>query len=135
MTAAVLFGMLILMWLNYAPISPSAYEKSTFPINDVRGSAIVHKGLSYTLNFDQQKILVDFVLKAVQVKKSDYTPTKLNFDKFIIYRFKDREVEILPITYNENNLVFSVPSLNSETYYMELSGGQLKTMIPSSFDP
>lgn len=137
MTALVLLGVAVLMMLNYAPkISSSQDATATgLPPLEVKGMAVVHQGKPFTLNFDQQKLATDAIAKAVKVKKSDFTQSKdLNFDKIIIYRFNAPDLDLIPIQYQEKNLVFEVPSLNTDSYFMELSGGSLQNMINHSFD-
>lgn len=143
MSALVILGVATLMMLNYAPkISPDLTMSSPeataagLPPLEVRGMAVVHDGKPFTLNFDQQKLANDAISKAVKVKKSDYSKSKepLNFDKIVVYRFNAPDLEVMPIQYSEKNLVFDVPSLNSESYFMELSGGNLQNMINNSFD-
>lgn len=138
MTALVLLGVGTLMMLNYAPkismTSPDATAGGLPPL-EVRGMAIVHDGKPFTLNFDQQKLANDALAKAVKVKKSDYSKNKdLNFDKIVVYRFSAPDVEVIPVQYSEKNLVFEVPSIDKETYFMELTGGGLQNMINQSFD-
>lgn len=139
MTALVLLGVAVLMMLNYAPkmtVTSSDTTAAGLPPLEVRGMAVVHQGKPFTLNFDQQKLANNAISRAVLVKKSDFAKSKvpLNFDKIVIYRFNAPDVEILPIQYQEKNLVFEVPSLNKDSYFMELSGGELQNMLDHSFD-
>lgn len=138
MTALVLIAVAALMMLNYAPkmtlSSPNATAAGLPPL-EVKGMAVVHQGKPFTLNFDQQKLANDAIAKAVKVKKTDYKKNSdLNFDKIVIYRFNAGDVDIIPIQFAEKNLVFEVPSLNTDAYFMELSGGKLQDMIKQSFD-
>ena len=137
MTALVLVSVFTLLVLNLAPKGPPVTSNAIIPGTDIRGMAVMHKGLSYTLNFDEQRLATEAIARAVEVKKVDYptVDTNFNFDKLVVYRFNAPDVELLPIHYRENNLVFSVPTLNASAYYLELSGGELKQMINASFDP
>lgn len=124
----------VLLVMNFAP-SLTSLPTSTppiFPLEQVKGMAVVHNDLPYTLNFDQQKIASGALLRAAIVKKTDY-PTKsaLNFQKIIFYRFDGPDVEVTPIQMKESNLVFSI----GNEYYMELSAGELRDTINQSFDP
>jgi hypothetical protein len=141
MSVLVMLGVATLMMLNYAPniaLSPSAPDATAagLPPLEVRGMAVVHEGKPFTLNFDQQKLANDAISRAVKVKKSDYSKSKdpLNFDKIVIYRFNAPDLDLIPIQYAEKNLVFEVPALSSDSYFLELSGGSLKNMINHSFD-
>lgn len=137
MTALVLLGVATLMMLNYAPKMSTIQDATAegLPPLEARGMAVVHQGKPFTLNFDQQKLANDALTKAVKVKKSDYSKDKaLNFDKIVIYRFKGPDLEIIPVQYSENNLVFEIPSVSNDHYFMELTGGSLQNMINHSFD-
>ena len=137
MTALVLLGVATLMMLNYAPkLTTTDATAAGLPPLEVRGMAVVHEGKPFTLNFDQQKLANDAISKAVKVKKSDYSKSKepLNFEKIVIYRFNAPDLEVIPVQYAEKNLVFEVPAVDKETYYLELSGGNLQNMINNAFD-
>lgn len=137
MTAVVVLGIVTLLFLNFKPMAPvHVGTASHLPGNDVRGMAVFHNGIPYTLNFEQQKLANDVINRAVEVKKSDYPKAEapFSFDKLVIYRFNAPDVEIFPISYSDRNLVFSVPSLSQEKYFLELSGGEFKNMINASFD-
>lgn len=137
MTAVVLIAITTLLIINVAPKSyvPTPAE-SSFPINDISGIAVFHNGVPYTLNFEQQKIALDALGRAVEVKKADYPKVQgpFNFDKIAIYRIKNTEIELTPIQFVDTNLVFSVPSISTAEYFLELSGGGLQEMINTTFD-
>lgn len=145
MTALVVLAMLTLLALNFHPISFSRVTTADTTPNtaewisngEIRGMAVIHKGIPFTLNFDEQQIAQDAIMRAVSVKTSDYPQIKgpFDFDKLIIYRFHAPDVELIPIQFSDLNLVFSMPMLNRDKYYMELSGGSFKDMISKSFDP
>ena len=136
LTSLALMAVGTLMVINFGPLPKSEAAKSTFPSMQIKGIEVVHKGVPFTLNFDQQKVATSALLGAEEVKKSDYPEVKgpFTFDKIIVYRFNASDVEIFPIQYKELNLVFSAPALNKDAYYIELSGGEFQKMINSSFD-
>lgn len=137
MTAAVVIGVLALLVINFYPVSVPDVTSSGPPPAEVRGMSVFHKGIPYTLNFEQQSLANDALFHAVEVKKADYKPVKegFPFEKIVVYRFNAPDVEIFPIQYVEGNLVFSSPMLNNNAYYMELSGGAFTKMITNSYDP
>lgn len=137
MTSLVIVAIGTLLAINFVPKASLEVTETGLPPLEVRGIAVVHKGIPFTLNFEQQKLAADALLKANQVDKAKYPEVKrpLNFDKIIIYRFNTSDLEIFPIQFEENNLVFSAPELSKNFYYIELSGGALKNMINSSYDP
>jgi hypothetical protein len=105
--------------------------------NDVRGMAVSHNQLLYTLNFKQQNTVIEILNKAVRVvgvKPGKHQ--KPNFDKIVVYQFNHQpDLNIHPIAYVEKNLVFTVPEWDKEGYFMELSEGDLETLLSQSFDP
>lgn len=137
MTSLVIVAIGTLLAINFIPKASLEVTEKGLPPLEVRGMAVVHKGIPFTLNFEQQQLAANALLKADKVEKSKYPEIKrpLNFDKIIIYRFNASDLEIFPIQFEENNLVFSAPQLNKNYYYLELSGGALKNMIQSSYDP
>lgn len=137
LTAVALLAVFTLLVIKFNPTTFTAPSKNIVSSSDIRGMAVMHKGIPYTLNFDQQKTATDVIARAVQVKKADYPKSDASFafDKIIVYRFNAPDVELLPIQFQDDNLVFSVPVIDPNVYYLELSGGELKQMISSSFDP
>lgn len=135
MTALVLFSIGTLILINFTPNGKAVSPKSDFPV-DVRGMAIFHDKIPFTLNFEQQQKALDAFTRAVEVKKEAYAEVKKSFpfEKIAIYRFRGEDIELFPIALEEENLVFAVPSLNPDVYYMELSGGELKAMLNNAFD-
>lgn len=132
LTSLALVAMGALLVLNLAPNIASRVTVQAIPPLMVRTISVVQKGTPYTLNSEQQKIATTAIQRAEEVKKSDY-PSKgsFNFEKIIIQRFNSGDLEIFPIQYKDKNLVFSVPTLNQEVYYIELSGGALQKVLNS----
>lgn len=134
MTALVVIGILVLMVLHILPISSDNNQKM-LRNGETRGMAVVHDGLPFTLNFEQQQTAIDALNSSVYVKKEGY-PAKdtLNIQKIVVYRFNAPDLELTPIQFVEDNLVYDAPALNSEYYFLELSGGDLKKMLTNAFD-
>lgn len=136
MTLAVVMGILVLLAININnKLNVSANAEFLKP-GDVRGSAVEYKGELYTLNFNQQNELIEYLNTAVAVQR-DLTKSSspLAISKIIIYRFKDPDVEIFPKSLERNNLIFLASVWNKSSPLMELSGGQLTTMLDSTYDP
>ncbi len=133
----VIIGILALLMINLAPQHPSTSTPLFASVGNVRGMAVIHKGLPYTLNFKQQEFSIDNLNRAVKVKKSDFVSSKNSFlfDKIVIYRFDGGDIEVIPEALNEKNIVFSSPSLSQDSYFLELSGGELYTLLSKTFDP
>lgn len=137
MTGMVVAGILILLFLNISPGLFPQKQAGYISLNDVRGSAVFHNGKAFTLNFEEQTNLVDYLNRAVLVKKKDYSNPSKNFpfEKITLYLFKNADVEIFPIDSSNQNLVLNIPAWNQEFYFMDLSGGYLQKLLNSSFDP
>lgn len=133
LTSLALVAMGALLVLNLAPNIASSVTIQAVPPLMVRSISVVEKGTSYTMNAEQQKIAASAIQRAEEVKKSDYPTVKgpFNFEKMIVQRFNSGDLEIFPIQYKENELVFSAPSLNKDVYYIELSGGALQKVLNS----
>lgn len=138
MTAAVVVGIAILLAINLNNHLRGTTQNHEVYIKpgDVRGSAIEYKGKLFTLNFDQQNHLLDYLNAAVPVKKSDYQKAvnTTNISKILIYRFKEPDIEITPIGLEGKNLVFSAPAWNDSSYLLDLSGGQLNSLLQEAYD-
>ncbi|MBS4163969.1 Uncharacterized protein PRO82_001278 [Candidatus Protochlamydia amoebophila] len=138
LTFLVLIGMAILFALNMTSLLSGQPDNQTYlKYNQVKGIAVSHNKKLYTLNFKQQNDLIEILNRAVRVV--GVKPGKRqrpNIDQIIIYQFKDQpDIVITPIAYVDNNLVFSVPSWNKDTYLMDISDGRLLQLISQTFDP
>jgi len=137
MTGLVVFAVFVLLFVNLIPFFSTTPPANFISLNDVRGSAVMHAQKPFTLNFEQQNQLVDYLNRTVTVKKSDYSqPDKnLGVQSITIYRFKAPDLEITPIAISDKNVVFSAPEKNPDFYFMDLSAGSLLKLLQSSFDP
>ena len=137
MTFVVLVAMAVLLAFNLEKIISKPHQAKYIGFNEVRGMAIEHKGLLYTLNFDQQNKVIDNLNLAIPIGKSALAPSKetLNFTKLIIYRFNKADLILLPIQYEGNNLIFSVPEWNKSGYIKDISYGHLKSLLATTYDP
>lgn len=133
LTSLALVAMGALLVLNLAPNLASQVTVQAIPPLMVRSISVVQKGVPYTLNAEQQRIATNAIQRAEEVKKSDYPTVKgpFNFEKIIIQRFNSTDLEITPVQFKENELVFSAPTLNPDVYYIELSGGALQKVLNS----
>lgn len=133
MTSCALIAIGALLTLNLAPKIASQVSITAIPPLQAKTAMVYEKGIPYTLNYDQLRILTNTIQKAESVDKKDYPEVKgpFNFEKIVITRFNGPDLEIIPIQYKETNLVFSVPALDKDTYYIELSGGALQSMLKS----
>jgi hypothetical protein len=98
--------------------------------------AIVHNRKEYTLNFAQQNAILGYLNSALPPSVSTETSHgPLNFEKIIIFTFHPPNIEIIPIAYVQNELLFKSSEWNSGSPLLDASHGQLKSIIPTTFDP
>lgn len=104
--------------------------------NDVRGMAVKYQNLLYTLNFAQQNAVIDILNQAIPFAGVTSEPTQpSDIQQMIVYQFEGKPDLILtPIAYINEQLVFTSPAWNPKGYFMEVSGGQLKTLLSQTYD-
>lgn len=137
LTGFVILGMVVLLGLNMTNLLKGQSKTQTYlKYNHVRGMAIDHQKLLYTLNFQQQNEVIDILNESVRVVGvKPGKRKKPDFEKVIVYQFDGKpDLIIKPIAYVGNNLVFSVAEWNPEGYLMELSEGKLQTLLSKSYD-
>ncbi|WP_068468089.1 hypothetical protein [Candidatus Protochlamydia phocaeensis] len=138
LTILVLVSMGVLFTLNMTAILTGKPEEETYlKYNQVRGMAVGHHKLLYTLNFKQQNDVIDILNRSVRVMGvKPGKRQKPNIEKIVIYQFNDQpELVLTPIAYIDGNLVFSVPQWNSDGYLMEVSNGRLQQLLSQTYDP
>lgn len=138
LTALVLIGMVTLFAINMTSILTGKPEDQTYlKYNHVRGMAVSHNQMLYTLNFKQQNDVIEILNRTVRVV--GVKPGKRqrpSIDKIIVYQFNDQpDLVITPIAYVDNNLVFSVPAWNPNGFFMEVSNGRLHQLLSQTYDP
>ncbi len=125
----------LLLVINLIPSIQGISSGKYLQLNDVRGSAVQHKGLLYTLNFDQQNHLVDWLNHSVAVKSDSYKKDPdMEIEKIVVYLFNKPDLEIEPIAYSNGNLVFSSPKWNASGLFIDTSNGVLKQMLSETYD-
>jgi hypothetical protein len=137
LTGFVIIGMLVLLALNMTSILTRQPESQAYlKFNDVRGMAINHNQLLYTLNFNQQNKVIEILNRSVRVVGvNPGKRQKPDFEKMIVYQFEGKpDLVINPIAYVDKNLVFSVPEWDPSGYLMELSEGDLQDLLSKSYD-
>lgn len=137
MTGLVLVAMVVLLAFNLQQMISAPHQAKYIGFNEVRGMAIEHKGLLYTLNFDQQNKVIENLNLAIPIGKSAIGPSTepLNFSKLVIYRFNKSDLTLLPIQYDGNNLIFSAPEWHKTGYLKDISYGHLKSLLAATYDP
>lgn len=103
----------------------------------VRGAALVVNGTFYTLNFAQQTRMIAALLRAVAVAKESKTSwgQKPFFDKLVIYRFNESDLEITPIEQRRSTLLLSIPQWSKEHDFLDASSEELMSTLKGAFGP
>lgn len=128
----------VLFFLNFMEIYAVKADEKYIAFNDIRGMAIFHSDKPYTLNFEQQTESVRYLNEAKTVDKMEISPntSPLNISRIVIYRFgKQMDIDITPIAYLNDELVFSAPLWEKEKYLKENSRGKLKKLLSQTYDP
>lgn len=130
-------GVVALLLINLAPDVRTVSSPQIASPGNVKGMALYHAGTPFTLNFSQQEFVLDALNRSVKVKKSAYSSTKESFpfEKIVLYRFNGTDIEFVPVSQREQNLIFSAPAIDQDSYLLELSGGELNTLLNQTFDP
>jgi hypothetical protein len=133
--AAGLIGMMLLFALNIIPYLTQNSLSTYIRQDAVLGMAIQHDGLLYTLNFDQQKEVIDILNRALPVDKyrSEPSDRPLDFEKIVIYRFDGSQIDIKPLAWVRDNLVFSAPDWSIPPL-KEVSKARLFEILQNSYD-
>lgn len=137
MTGLVLLGMGILFALNLGQILIGSPPNQTYlKYNEVRGIAVKHRQLLYTLNFAQQNSTIDILnqsLLLAEVKPGTTQP--VDIEQIIIYQFEGKpDIILTPIAYVDQQLVYQSPLWSPQGYFMEVSVGEFKKLISQSYD-
>lgn len=127
----VLFGVNLITHIK-PEIKETEETSGTLLLNraDIRGMAVDKEGKIFTLNQQQQNQAVTYINRMRPVNKNDY-PTKdtFEFTQLILYRFNKRDVVLIPIAFQDKNLVFDIPALGSSSYMLDRSDGALYDLI------
>lgn len=137
-TIAVLAGMGILLAINMSSILTGQPAHQTYlKYNNVRGMAVGHNQMLYTLNFKQQNDVIDILNRSVRVLGvKPGKRQKPNIEKIVVYQFDNQpDIVITPIAYVDGNLVYSVPQWDQDGYLMELSDGDMQKLLMQTYDP
>lgn len=151
MTLAVIAGFSILILMNVAALFGIVSYKYISP-NDVRGMAVEHEKVLYTLNFDQQNALVDIFNRSIPVTKEQVAARKMTVKKapdiqrVIIYRFNAPDIEIKPVAYVKKtgsllakdeesaSMVFSAPDFYKDGYLEESIQDDIYQILSKTYD-
>jgi hypothetical protein len=129
--AAVMF----LLAANFLPHFTSG-RSSDLKVNfqEVKGASVVYKGKTYTLNGEQQAVLVTSLNAAIPIGRTDFTPDNApDLGQFEIYFFKkDAPLVLKPVGLMGNNLVFKISEWNRDGWIKDVTDGRLLQLLKDS---
>lgn len=137
LTSLVLLAMFVLFAVNLTDILKRQPPDQTFlKYNDIQGIAVKRNELLYTLNFNQQNKVIEilnFAVPVTEIKSGKREPA--NIRELVIYPLEGKpEIVLTAIAYVDNDLIFSAPAWVPNGYLMELSEGNLKTLLSQTYD-
>lgn len=135
-TSIVIACILVLLAVNYLPTLSTAAEDRFLTHNGVQGVEVYHKNIPFTLNFEQQNLLVDEMNRAepIGVEQIRKRASMFQFEKIVVYQFNKPTITLTPINVVDQNIIFEVPEWNKNGYIQEQSGGELLKMISKTYD-
>lgn len=131
----VLISMGLIFALNIAPFVSSPGVKGYIQLNDIRGMSISYAGKEYTLNFEQQNevaLLLNLSLPFEAANSAELEPVP--FEKILIYVFKGPSIEIMPLGFKNNALIYSATAWNPNGPLKDASDGRLKEILSHTYD-
>lgn len=134
LVVAVAVGLLLLRGL--VPIIPEGKISTFLQANNVRGMEVVWKGQPYTLNFQQQQEMIEYINRSIPVGKiRDSITSYPGLNKIVVYQFGQPTVDLTPVDFNLNEFYFSALTWNPGGYLMDNSAGEMARLVESSHDP
>lgn len=133
-TLTICILVILLAFITAFPSFQNPPPQPFLHYNDIRGSAVEYQGLLYTLNFEQQNKLIAYLNSAIAADQSATSLNKPPYTKLIIYRFDLHDIEIIPLGYTEDNLVFVTPLWNNSKPLIDTSKGQLRKLLETTYD-
>ncbi len=137
MTACVFAAIALLFAINLKTLVTGQPINQTYlKYNDIRGMAVGKNQLLYTLDFQQQNSVADFLNRAVRVVGvKPGKRQKPDIDQIVIYQFNGKpDIVLTPVAYVDGNLVFTAPAWVDQGYLMEISSGDLQKLLSQSYD-
>lgn len=116
-------------------VSPMKKKDDLFSAYDISGMAIVHHKQPFTLNFEQQNAVIEALNNALAIGSQPFglKEQKPEFEKIVVYRFKEPSIDIIPLSYIKDNLVFSL-STDPGRQLRENTNGSLKKLLTETYD-
>lgn len=128
----VLFGVNFISTLKNGAVDKEMASFGNLGLDpkEVKGMSIEKAGKTYTLNQSQQNKALSFINTMVPVDKKDYVKRGVfDFSRIVVYRIDKTSVMLTPVAFSDQDIVFDVPSLNTSSYFLAKSGGELNSLI------
>jgi hypothetical protein len=128
----------LLLALNLLPFLRSSTPEKYLQYNAVSGIAVEHRGLLYTLNFEQQNGFIDLINRALPITKEgiehpSFEP--VNFTKIVVTPFEGAPIVFTPVENTAEGLTTYCAELNPDGYLKEPSQGKLVELLTQTYDP
>jgi len=132
----VLMGVLVLS--NISHVFQMQESERFIGYNEIRGMEVIHRGKPYTLNFAQQTSISRYLNESTNFDEQKQildSKKKYPIEKIVIFKFNGLEpIEITPVDFYEDNLIFSAPLWHDQGYLIENSGGNLRKILSLTYD-
>jgi|694.fasta_scaffold38217_3 hypothetical protein len=138
LTSIVIAAMAFILLVNLVSLFSPAPKETYLAFNDVKGIAVEHKKIPYTLNFEQQNRLIEYLnlsTPSMDTKPPLQGATSLNFDRILIFRFNGPDIILTPLSFLDDNLIYLAPDWNLKGEMQDRSHGKLKSLIAQTYDP
>lgn len=144
---AVIACIAVLIGMNVAGAFGLMPAKYVTP-NEVKGVSIEHNDKMYTLNFEQQRKVVDILNRTIKVNPEEAQKVNhtlpIEVTKIVLYKFNGDDVNVQIVGYIGNDsknptdrivtMVFSIPQWNKSSLLEESFPNEMLKVLSTSFD-
>ena len=134
LVAVIAAAMTSVFLSNIAPRLAASKGERYIRLNDIRGTSVIHGGLEFPLNFAQQNEVALFLNNSVPATGSFSKSASVPFEKILIYVFNEPTIEVIPVGFEDNELIFYAPAWNADGALRDISRGALKQTLLNSYD-
>lgn len=135
-TTLVILSVLLLITAFFNLRTPPSQKLLSY--NDVNGIAVERNGIFYTLNFQQQNELIGFFNHAIaldppllSLSQNEHL-TQPSYTKITVYPFDRPDIEITPVAYIDDQLLFASKTWNEGKQLLDTSKGALKQILENA---
>jgi hypothetical protein len=131
---AAICAILLLFAIDFSSLFLNPFPETYLGHNEIRGIAVQHEQLLYTLNFKQENELVD-LFNQTTFSTVEQKQQEVPFPKIIVYRFHQPEIEIGVGKLANDQLIFTAPTLKADGVFLDRSQGRLNELLSETYDP